>query len=340
MAALCWPRFEVPPTKCQRFIWNECNSNGCNRNANDWPKIRNCVARRQVTSSTPNCFGKRDNSNSSIHSIRWQFGFWKFVRNSETAVDRRQTMRMPSTAKICCRKFVRFCKAAKWWNFWVRPSIRWPICMLNWMCRWPNKVSPPYANRLSSWNCWNWLSMNMRRIFRSLHNVCRNINCINRWQSLLLRRWECDVCSCQFSELNSKSFFFFQRKFLSDSASSTATYDEHVVDILSAMELAEAALFGCPSIRRMLMARLALSMTDPMRQFPNDQLNRICRLFNSIEYLIQLKRTIDALTSSSFIYWHHEALFPTYLRSAFEPNTSNGYEQILVKFTINPIRRK
>lgn len=122
----------------------------------------------------------------------------------------------------------------------------------------------------------------------------------------------------------------FQKKFLSESASSTASYDEQVVDILSAMELAEAALFGCPSIRRMLMARLALSMTDPIRLFPNEQLNRICRLFASIEYLIQLKQTIDTLSSSSFIYWHHEALFPSYLRNAFDPNSSNGYDKILV----------
>lgn len=100
------------------------------------------------------------------------------------------------------------------------------------------------------------------------------------------------------------------------------------------MELAEAALFGCPSIRRMLMARLALSMADPIRLFPNEQLNRICRLFASIEYLIQLKQTIDTLSSSSFIYWHHEALFPSYLRSAFDPNTSNGYDKILVNASI------
>lgn len=121
-----------------------------------------------------------------------------------------------------------------------------------------------------------------------------------------------------------------KKKLLNDAASKSASVDNRMIDIISAMELAETALFGTPSIRRMLMARLALSMADPMRHFQSDQLTIICRLFAAIEYLLQLNSTVRSLSTSSFMYWHHEALFPQYLRHVFNGTENGDYERIAV----------
>lgn len=117
---------------------------------------------------------------------------------------------------------------------------------------------------------------------------------------------------------------------MGDNASSTTVYNEQIIDILSAMELSETALAGSPSIKRMLVARLALSMADPIRQFQTEQLNKICRLFVAIEHSIQIKETIETLATSSFMYWHYEAIFPIYLRNALEQNSGNDCERVLV----------
>lgn len=115
--------------------------------------------------------------------------------------------------------------------------------------------------------------------------------------------------------------------------SSNFTYNERIIDTISALELAETALFGPPSIRRILTARLALSMTDPKRLFSSDQLTKMCRLFVSIEHFVQLPQTIQSLSASSFMYWHHSTMLPIYLRNVFEQNGGMDAERLLVSIS-------
>lgn len=112
--------------------------------------------------------------------------------------------------------------------------------------------------------------------------------------------------------------------------SSNFTYNERIIDTISALELAESALFGPPNMRRILTARLALSMTDPKRLFTSDQLTKLCRLFVSIEHFVQLPSTIQSLSASSFMYWHHSTMLPVYLRNALEQNGGMDSERLLV----------
>lgn len=80
------------------------------------------------------------------------------------------------------------------------------------------------------------------------------------------------------------------------------------MDILSALELSQSILIGSPNVKRILVARLALTMADPKQVFQADQLNKICRLFVSIERLIQFSDILQNLSSESYMYWY-EYLF-------------------------------
>lgn len=110
--------------------------------------------------------------------------------------------------------------------------------------------------------------------------------------------------------------------------SSSFVYNERIIDTISALELAETALFGPANVKRILTARLAL--TDPKRLFTSDQLTKLCRLFVSIEQFIQLPKIIQTLATSSFMYWHHSTMLPTYLRNVFEQNGGTDSERMLV----------
>lgn len=111
---------------------------------------------------------------------------------------------------------------------------------------------------------------------------------------------------------------------------SSSTYNERTIDILSAIELAETVLFGTPNIKRVLVARLALSMTDPKRLFTADQLNKICSMFVSIEHFIQLKQIVGTLSTSSFMYWHQEVMLPIYLRNILDQTVNTDCERMMV----------
>lgn len=118
----------------------------------------------------------------------------------------------------------------------------------------------------------------------------------------------------------------------SSSRSSNFAYNERVIDTISALELAEMALFGPPNMKRIITARLALSMTDPKRLFTSDQLTKLCRLFVSIEHFIQLPKTIQTLSASSFMYWHHNTMLPIYLKNALEQNGGMDSERMMVSW--------
>lgn len=124
-------------------------------------------------------------------------------------------------------------------------------------------------------------------------------------------------------------FFDLQKNFQSAS-SMNSVYDERTVDILSALELSQQALNGSPNIKRILLARLALTMADPKELFQTEQLNRICRLFVSIERLIDLSDTLQMLSSESFMYWHHNAILPVYLRHVLQTNKTDDCEKVQV----------
>lgn len=96
------------------------------------------------------------------------------------------------------------------------------------------------------------------------------------------------------------------------------------------MELSQLSLLGSPNIKSILLARLSLTMADPKQLFQADQLNKICRLFVSIERLIDLSDTMKTLSSESYMYWHHDVIIPIYLRDIIQVNKSDDCENIQV----------
>lgn len=121
-----------------------------------------------------------------------------------------------------------------------------------------------------------------------------------------------------------------QKNFQSTSAGNSVAYNERTVDIMSALELSQSALLGSPNIKRVLVARLALTMTDPKQIFQSEQLNRICRLFVSTERLIQLSDILQSLSNESYIYWHHNTILPIYSRHVIDNNNAADCERIQV----------
>lgn len=158
--------------------------------------------------------------------------------------------------------------------------------------------------------------------------------------------------------------WFIQKTFQSVSSSNSSVYDERTVDILSALELSQSVLIGSPNVKRILVARLALTMADPKQVFQADQLNKICRLFVSIERLIQFSDILQNLSSESYMYWYEylfvngifhciklyinviisiifffcifissfqDAILPVYTRHVIDVNEASDCEKIQVK---------
>lgn len=71
-------------------------------------------------------------------------------------------------------------------------------------------------------------------------------------------------------------------------------------------------------------------MADPKQLFQTEQLNKICRLFVSIERLIDLSDTLESLTSESYVYWHYDVIIPIYLRHVIQVNETDDCENIQV----------
>lgn len=122
------------------------------------------------------------------------------------------------------------------------------------------------------------------------------------------------------------------QKTFQSTSSVTSFYNERTVDILSALELSKLSLIGSPNIKRILLARLSLTMADPKQLFQAEQLNKICRLFVSIERLIDLSDTFQTLTSESYIYWHHDVIIPIYLHHVIQVNETDDCENMQVIF--------
>lgn len=86
-------------------------------------------------------------------------------------------------------------------------------------------------------------------------------------------------------------------------------------------------------MKRILLARLSLTMADPKEIFQtSDQLNFICRLFVSIERLIDLSDILQSFSSESYIYWHYDVIIPIYLRDVIQANETDDCENIQVMF--------
>lgn len=90
------------------------------------------------------------------------------------------------------------------------------------------------------------------------------------------------------------------------------------------------ALIGPPNMKRILLARLALTMADPKQLFQSDELNKICRYFVSTERFIQLSHILQTLSLESSICWHYDTILPIYSRQTIDINEANDCEKIQV----------
>lgn len=138
------------------------------------------------------------------------------------------------------------------------------------------------------------------------------------------------LCLSQFQLYQALQLISNVKNNFQSTTNNSLVYNERTVDIMSALELSQSALLGSPNIKRILVARLALTMTDPKQIFQTEQLNKICRLFISTERLIQLSDVLHKLSNGSYIYWHYDAILPIYSRYVINFNEVADCEKIQV----------
>lgn len=106
---------------------------------------------------------------------------------------------------------------------------------------------------------------------------------------------------------------FPQRKFANHlatigSASNNTAYSERDIDLLSALQLSERALFGATTAQRILIARLALSVADPTAIFTAEHLDIVSDRLGRIEALLELRQLLHRRPDQTFVYWHQAIL--------------------------------
>lgn len=112
---------------------------------------------------------------------------------------------------------------------------------------------------------------------------------------------------------------FFQNDF----ATKSKKYFTKNIDSLTALQIAERCMYGPMTSNRLLATKMALSLTDSLnaRLFTVEQIRQIQTLFGNIELFANYRNTIDRLTDTSFMYWHHSIL-SGYVRAVLNINIS------------------
>ncbi|XP_055324262.1 WASH complex subunit 4 isoform X2 [Sitodiplosis mosellana] len=172
---------------------------------------------------------------------------------------------------------------------------------------------------------------------QSILSVCKLIE-LMKFVKLTMKTYSTEIfnttlCLSQYQLYQTLHIITNAKKtFQSVSSSNSSVYDERTVDILSALELSQSVLIGSPNVKRILVARLALTMADPKQVFQMDQLSKICRLFVSIERLIQFSDILQNLSSESYMYCFQDAILPVYTRHIIDVNEASDCEKIQYLF--------
>lgn len=65
--------------------------------------------------------------------------------------------------------------------------------------------------------------------------------------------------------------------------------------------------------------QLAFSMSDPLRTFNTEHLQKIEKNISRLESIVHLQKTIIKMSESSFLYWH-QSMIPVYLKNSMDQN--------------------
>lgn len=65
--------------------------------------------------------------------------------------------------------------------------------------------------------------------------------------------------------------------------------------------------------------QLAFSMSDPLKTFNTEHLQKIEKNISRLETIVQLQSIINKMSDSSFLYWH-QSMLPIYLKNCMEQN--------------------
>ncbi|XP_063704330.1 WASH complex subunit 4 [Culicoides brevitarsis] len=112
----------------------------------------------------------------------------------------------------------------------------------------------------------------------------------------------------------------------------SSSINERHLDIISALQIAEKAFYGAPSVKRMYIGRLALAAADPEKTFDSDSLTAIDKYLRDAENIVKIKTRIDQICDPRFLYWH-SSIIPLHLRSIYEANVKIETLPLLIQAT-------
>lgn len=107
------------------------------------------------------------------------------------------------------------------------------------------------------------------------------------------------------------------------------TASERDIDRLSALQLAERALFGPATAQRVLVARLALSVADPTAVFGAAELEVLSDRLGRLEGLLELRGVLARRGDTTFVYWH-QTILAGYVRQVQQQQTGGDGDKMMV----------
>lgn len=105
------------------------------------------------------------------------------------------------------------------------------------------------------------------------------------------------------------------------------SYDDHHLDVLSSLTVAEKALSGPLTYQRILVVRLALSAAGLHHSTNEEALTQIRSYLMRLELVSNVRILLTSLCDCSFLYWH-QVMIPVYFSNIFE--SKNDISRIMV----------
>lgn len=99
---------------------------------------------------------------------------------------------------------------------------------------------------------------------------------------------------------------------------------EKQVDILSALNICEKALYGPPTTRRAYVARLALAAAEPLKTFEIEEMANLDSHLKDLERVAKSMKLIEQMCDTTFLYWH-QSVIPMHMKQILA-SQSNSQE--------------
>ncbi|XP_053691132.1 WASH complex subunit 4 [Sabethes cyaneus] len=95
-----------------------------------------------------------------------------------------------------------------------------------------------------------------------------------------------------------------KKKLISEAKQAKMKKSEAFIDKLSAFHVIERCMSGPANRKRLIVARLAISVSDPRQTLTPESYERIRILLNQLETLSNIQSKISQLCNTQFMYWH------------------------------------